>query len=107
MSKGSARRGRLVMMRYYANTNQSTSRCAIIVSKKVLKSAVKRNRARRRIYNIVRHNIQSLQMPTDIVFVVVSPEIITISPADLAVELSKLLSAVGNRSDDRPQTPVI
>ena len=47
---------------------------AVVISKKVLKSAVGRNRVRRRIYEIVRHELPKLKANSDIVIIVFSAE---------------------------------
>ena len=49
-----------------------------MVSKKVVKSAVKRNRIRRRMYEAIRSELPKLEPRSDIVFIVVSPELLTI-----------------------------
>jgi len=56
--KGAVVRVQGASLKYVANQKRSTYRAAVVVSKKVHKSAVVRNRIRRRIYEQIR-----LQMP--------------------------------------------
>lgn len=101
MAKGRVYRVRTMILRYVQDNNpRSLSRCAVIVSKKTLKSAVKRNRARRRIYNIVRHELKSLSA-CDIAIIVVSPEVVTMPADQLATELHRLLSPLSRVTSDR------
>lgn len=75
-----------------ARSKYPAGRMAVIVSKKVYKSAVKRNRIRRRIYNIVRHEISRLSMDSmDIVITVFSPDVLTVQTAHLQRELTSLI----------------
>ena len=52
--RGQQVRGSQLNLRYICNARRTTFRSAIVVSKKVHKSAVLRNRLRRRIYEIIR-----------------------------------------------------
>lgn len=47
------------------------------MSKKVLRFAVQRNRVRRRIYEIIRHELPRLHSGRDVVCIVISPELIS------------------------------
>jgi len=51
------------------------TRFAVVVSKKVLKTAVGRNRIRRRIYEIIRLNIDKFKKPRDYIFIVYSKDV--------------------------------
>ena len=66
-SKGSTGRGKYITVKSTPN-NKSHIRLGVVVSKKVSKSAVARNRIRRRISAIVRENIDN-KMPVDIVII--------------------------------------
>lgn len=65
-------RGQQLALRYQ-KTNRSNFRVAIVVSKKVEKSAVKRNKIRRRIYENVRTNASRINQPHDLIISVFSP----------------------------------
>lgn len=51
---GKTIRGPLTALKYTANPSRTSYRLAVVVSKKVHKSAVVRNRIRRRLYEVVR-----------------------------------------------------
>lgn len=61
---------------------------AVVVSKKVAKSAVVRNRIRRRLYEAVRAQKMLDDMPVDVVFVVQSENLATIDAQELALQVS-------------------
>jgi ribonuclease P protein component len=67
-------RGPLCSLKYMPNSRRSTYRAAVVVSKKVSKSAVVRNRIRRRIYESVRQNVPSNE-PVDLIFTVYSDQL--------------------------------
>lgn len=58
----------------FLKNNLSVSRFAILVGTKVSKSAVKRNRARRQIREIIRLNLLKIKTGLDFVFIV-RPEV--------------------------------
>ncbi len=80
---GTAIRSRLVTLKYTQNKRRNTSRVAVVISKKVLKTAVGRNRIRRRIYEIVRHELPRIKQPHDIVLMVFSSEVRALPHEDL------------------------
>lgn len=57
-------------LRYVRNDRQQAYRVAVVVSRKVSKSAVVRNRIRRRLYEIVRKHSARIAEPHDLVFTV-------------------------------------
>ena len=60
----------------FADNSRNKQRYAVVVSKKVLKSAVGRNRIRRRVYEAVRMELPKIQKPVDCIFIVYSKEIL-------------------------------
>src|SRR4051812_48826816 len=66
--KGRVVRGELMTLRYVQNSRRTTWRAAVVVSRKVSKSAVVRNRIRRRIFEIVRRQAGVIDGPFDLVF---------------------------------------
>ena len=58
----SAERSRLLTVKYVTNRRRRMPRIAVVVSKKVHKSAVGRNRIRRRIYEILALVVKNLLM---------------------------------------------
>lgn len=87
---GQAIRSRLITIKAVTNPRRKHSRFAIIVSKKVHKSAVGRNRIRRRLYEIVRHELPKISRPHDVAVMVFSSEVIT-APHDELVSLMRQL----------------
>ena len=67
------------------------SKAAIVVSRKVHKSAVKRNRIRRRIYEIVRLRLPKFAVPTEIVITVYRPDITDMPAKELETAVDELL----------------
>jgi len=79
-------------LRFTQNQRRSTWRCAVVVSKKVSKSAVTRNRIRRRVYETVRKEANTIKGPVDLVFTVYSEQIEDLSPRQLEKVIQNLLS---------------
>lgn len=67
------------------------TRVAVVVSKKVEKTAVGRNRIRRRVYEAIRKNFEYLPKKVDYVFVVFSKDIMTMSYLELEKTLGELV----------------
>lgn len=93
--KGRAVRGECISLRYLV-TKRKDYRLAVVVSRKVSKSAVKRNRIRRRIYEIVRLNRKEKNQPwpVDIVVTVFDEKAATVPPDELREKLSKMLERI-------------
>lgn len=66
------------------------SRAAVVVSRKVDKSAVRRNRIRRRIYEIIRPRLPEFKRPTEVVITVYSNELATMAASDLEKLVNEL-----------------
>lgn len=81
--RGQVVRGSAVSLRFVRNERQSMYRVAVVVSRKVSKSAVVRNRIRRRIYEVVRKNSSRITDPYDLVFTVYSESAADMSHATL------------------------
>ena len=82
-------------------------RVAVVVSKKVSKSAVVRNRIRRRIYEIVRQLDAETPLHTDMVFTVFSDELAKQEQKRLARTIKELVKKATQNPDPttRSQTP--
>ena len=91
---GHAERTRLITLKYTTNPHRKHSRVAVVISKKVLKSAVGRNRVRRRLYEIVRRKLPSITAPTDIVLLVFSSEVATMPHDELERVVDQLFESV-------------
>ncbi len=67
----------------YNDNTRGFTRCAAVVSKKVEKTAVKRNRIRRRVYEAIRLELPSFKKPRDYIFVIYSEDILTMDFTEL------------------------
>lgn len=94
-SHGQAERSRLFTVKVTKNPHRKRSRFAIVVSKKVHKSAVGRNRIRRRLYELVRHELSHITAIHDVAIIVSSSEVITIPHDELRQQLTLLFEQAG------------
>jgi ribonuclease P protein component len=90
---GQAVRSHLVTLKYSKHPKRKEQRVAVVISKKVLKSAVRRNRVRRRIYEIIRHELTNIQPSYDLVFLVFSSEVLTMPHDELTETLRQLVAS--------------
>ena len=81
--RGQMVRNPLLSLRYVRNDRNPSYRAAVVVSRKVSKSAVVRNRIRRRLYEIVRKNASRITGPYDLVFTVYGEDAASQSHATL------------------------
>lgn len=72
------------------NTRRQTYRAAVVVSKKISKSAVVRNRIRRRLYEAVRLSESRINQPFDLVFLVYSDKLITATGQEIETMVETL-----------------
>jgi len=89
-SNGKALRSQLFTVKFVPNTRRSRPRFSVVVSKKVIKSAVGRNRIRRRLYEYVRLNIPRLNAVYDVVIICTSAELRTLPYAHIVEQLESL-----------------
>ena len=75
----------------FAVNGRKRQRYAIVVSKKILKSAVGRNRIRRRVYEAIRAEHPKIQQPVDCIFIVYTKEIAVIDFKELRSLIHNLL----------------
>lgn len=87
---GRSTRSGLFSLHSYTGEKVRTSKVAIVVSRKVHKSAVKRNKIRRRLFATIRPKLEELKQPTEIVVTVYLPEIIDLSPTELTKTVDEL-----------------
>lgn len=76
---------------FVPNTRGFT-RVAVVVSKKVMKSAVGRNRIRRRVYEAIRINFDDVPKKMDYIFVVFSKDVAKMKFRDLEKKLGELIT---------------
>ncbi len=89
--RGAVVRGKYFAVKHAYNPKRKTYRVAVVVSKKVSKSAVVRNRIRRRLYEAVRGLEQGVTQPYDIAIMVYSEDLATIKSEALHQQLQKQL----------------
>lgn len=75
----------------FANNARKKQRFAVVVSKKVLKSAVGRNRIRRRVYEAIRAELTKIQKPVDCIFIIYTKEIAVMDFKELRSLIHNLL----------------
>lgn len=80
-----------VLSLIYAPNTRGHQRFGVVVSKKVLKSAVGRNRIRRRVYEAIRLELPEFTAPQDCLFVVFNKSIITMPFLELRRTIHDLL----------------
>lgn len=85
-------RGPLVSLRYSIRKPDKKYRVAVVVAKKVNKSAVVRNRIRRRIFEIVRQS--QVKESIDYIFTVYSDQVAELPAEELKNQIEQLLSKV-------------
>lgn len=93
--KGSSARSQFFNVRYTHNQRRETYRLAVVVSRKVNKSAVKRNRIRRRLYEVFRLLANDFTGPYDMVCTVYSDQILQSSHDELMETVRQLLKQAG------------
>jgi ribonuclease P protein component len=76
-------RGPLSSLKFVVNPRREEYRLAVVVSRKVHKSAVTRNRIRRRLYEACRRHELEITTPYDMVLTVFHEQIAHIPPKDL------------------------
>jgi ribonuclease P protein component len=84
-------RGALLGLKYAHRSPGQPYRIAVVVSRKVNKSAVKRNRIRRRLYEVIRKHETDIPKETDLVFTVFSDQIAELEQIKLESLIQELL----------------
>ena len=91
LTNGNNIRGNILSIKIVDNSRRKYSRVAIIISKKVLRHAVDRNRARRRLYEIVRPMIGDFNHTVDLAVIIYKPNVIDVPHNELVAEVTKCL----------------
>ena len=92
---GATTRGPLFAVKSIVNEKRDTYRLAVVISRKVHKSAVARNRMRRRLYAAVRNIDGGIVKPYDIVITVFQPTLLDESSEKLAYQVKQQLTEAG------------
>jgi ribonuclease P protein component len=88
-------RGALFAVKSAPNPRRKAYRAAVVVSRKVNKSAVARNRMRRRLYEVIRQLEGQITEPSDIVVTVFHSTVLEASSAELGGQLKKQFKELG------------
>ena len=93
---GRVARGRVATIKASVNPRRQQPRVAVVISKKVTKGAVARNRVRRRLYEVIRRHLTHLSpQGVDVVFIVTSAEVRSVPAVELERIVVELLKEVG------------
>lgn len=90
-SHGKHVRGPLMGVRYSSGNRHQNFRLAVVVSKKVHKSAVIRNRIRRRVYEVCHQQVGAIQPAHDIVVTIFNDSVATMPATELTKHIMVLL----------------
>lgn len=90
--QGKTVRGPLMSLKYMDRGHRKGYRAAVVVSKKVHKSAVARNRIRRRVYEVIRRADPALTSHKDLVLTVFSHKVADLEAAKLSGQIEDLLA---------------
>ena len=93
--KGATVRGPSFAVKSILNPKRKSYRAAVVVSRKVHKSAVARNRMRRRLYAILQGLEGQINQPYDVVITVFNDSLLEDAPKSLAHQLKRQLKAAG------------
>lgn len=93
--KGQTVRGPFFSLKYIVNHRRTVFRASVVVSRKVHKSAVVRNRIRRRIYEIIRNESLRINGAYDLVFIVYSDQLASLPAAQLRDAVLEKLEKAG------------
>lgn len=89
--RGAMVRGVSLSLKYCPNQKRQTYRVAVVVSKKVSKHAVVRNRIRRRIYEVVRQALDEHSVPHDLVLLAYDEKLADMPAATIQTTVTQLL----------------
>lgn len=88
---GQTVRNRALLLKYCENKHRANSRVAVVVGKKIAKSAVKRNRMRRRIFEVVRRHWDHIPEHYDFSLTIFTAEFLTMSAEEVEHNVVSLL----------------
>lgn len=101
-ARGQSFRSSLITVKFTNRGPGKSYRVAVVVSKKVSKSAVMRNRIRRRVYEAVRLSADQLPAGSDLVFTIFSDQVAELQSVKLQAAVNELLVKVAKQSDATP-----
>lgn len=92
---GKTYRGQYAALKCVKNERRKDYRMAVVVSRKVHKSAVVRNRIRRRVFEVVRTEESRIIAPYDMVFTIFSEQVATLEYEDLRARILQKMQDAG------------
>jgi ribonuclease P protein component len=93
--KGQTIRGPFCALKFIVNNRRRNYRIAVVVSRKVHKSAVVRNRIRRRVYEIIRSEASRIERPYDLVLTAYSDQLAEMPAEQLHQAIVEKLEKAG------------
>jgi len=88
-------RSQTVVLKCVRNPKRNNPRFAAVISKKTIKSAVGRNRVRRRVYEIIRKHLHQIDSNCDVVLLIVNAEARTMPAKELEDTVLDVLTRAG------------
>ncbi len=92
---GKTFRFKLLSLRVAPNPRRTHSRVAVVISKKVIKASPKRNRVRRRVYEVLRTHWDHIKGSHDVIITVYDPTVWDMEYAPLEAEIIEALKRAG------------
>lgn len=105
--RGQNIRGGAISLRFAENPRRQRYRVAVVVSRKVSKSAVVRNRIRRRLYELVRGHARQVGRPLDLVFTVYGEDVAALPHEMLKDIVLSLLGRAGALESGGPDHAIV
>ncbi len=88
---GQVVRGQSISLKYALNSRRHSFRVSVVVSRKISRSAVVRNRIRRRVYEVVRLNADKIKGNFDLIISIHSEAVAKLSNKELKASVLDLL----------------
>ena len=98
-SHGEAVRSRLMTLKYSTHPKRKNPRIAVVISKKVIKRAVGRNRVRRRVYEVMRLELPRIKPNQDLVLIMFSGDILNLPSEELTQTIRQMLESANVYKD--------
>ncbi|HEU5188002.1 MAG TPA: ribonuclease P protein component [Candidatus Saccharimonadales bacterium] len=92
-SHGKTYRLKSLSIRVAHNQRRELSRVAVVISKKVIKASPKRNRVRRRVFEVLRTEWEHIKSAQDILISVYDASVLDMTHEELVAEVRKGLEA--------------
>ncbi len=104
--RGKVIRSAFGSLKYTENPRRKDYRVAIVVSRKVSRSAVVRNRIRRRLYECVRLYQDHITQPLDMVYIAYSDQLATMPAAEMRERVWDKLQEAGAIEKTAKRPPI-